>query len=108
VAVAETKAASFRAHLLPGGSVRAYVQRLSGKSFEETLNRHAMEALRSEQPADSYRILAGLLKLDGQHQRADRFVVAFEQARKERSRDPEQPPQLAVSPMKAADGTVVD
>ena len=108
VAVAETKAATFRAHLLPGGSVRAYVQRLSGKSLDETLNRHAMAALQSEQPADSYRILAGLLKLDGQHQRANRFVTAFEPAMKEQSRDHEQPPRLAVSPMKAAGENGVD
>jgi hypothetical protein len=67
-----------------------------------------MAALQSEQPADSYRILAGLLKLDGQHQRANRFVTAFEQAMKERSRDHEQPPRLAVSPMKASGENGVD
>jgi hypothetical protein len=35
-------------------------------------------------------------------------VTAFEQAMKERSRDHEQPPRLAVSPMKAAGENGVD
>jgi hypothetical protein len=78
--LAEQAPGRFSPSLLPGGSLRGYVKRIPGQSFDNALNRHARTALTDSQPMEAYRVLSRFLNLDGQSQRAEKFALAAKKA----------------------------
>lgn len=77
---AERAPGRFSPSLLPGGSLRGYVKRIPGQSFDAALNRHARTALTDSRPTEAFRVLATFLQQDGQSQRAEKFAIAAKKA----------------------------
>jgi hypothetical protein len=76
LAMAEQAGDRFTPTDLPGGSLRAYIQRIPGQTLDSALNRHAKTALVGDQPIEAYLVLSAFLKNDGQTQRAEKFMLA--------------------------------
>ncbi len=76
IELADRTGERFSPSILPGGSLRAYVARIPGQSFDNALNRHARTALTGDRPTEAYQVLAAFLKQDGQSQRAEKFALA--------------------------------
>ncbi len=61
---------------LPNGSIRAYLAKTPNKSLDTILNRIASQAMKIDKPSSELRALAGLLAMDGQTARSERFLKA--------------------------------
>jgi hypothetical protein len=77
--LAKTNHADSRGADLPGGSIRSFVAKIPSGSMDKLLNTIAAKALKKQTDRKpDFKVLANLLVLDGQSDRASRFHAASE------------------------------